>query len=44
MKIPDIRLQNQQLLNPLFRKPKELVSNRFGIDGGSMEWADMVYP
>lgn len=26
MKIPDIRLQNQQLLNPLFRKPKELVS------------------
>ena len=26
MKIPNIRLQNQQLLNPLFRKPKELVS------------------
>ena len=26
MKIPHIRLQNQQLLNPLFRKPKELVS------------------
>ncbi|WP_294628060.1 winged helix DNA-binding domain-containing protein [uncultured Bacteroides sp.] len=26
MKIPDIRLQNQQLLNPLFRTPKELVS------------------
>lgn len=26
MKIPNIRLQNQQLLNSLFRKPKELVS------------------
>lgn len=26
MKIPDIRLQNQQLLNPLFSQPKELVS------------------
>ena len=26
MKIPNIRLQNQQLLNPLFCQPKELVS------------------
>ena len=26
MNIPNIRLQNQQLLNPLFREPKELVS------------------
>ena len=26
MKIPDIRLRNQQLLNPLFSQPKELVS------------------
>ena len=26
MRIPDIRLQNQQLLNPLFSQPKELVS------------------
>ena len=26
MNIPNIRLLNQQLLNPLFREPKELVS------------------
>ena len=26
MRIPDIRLRNQQLLNPLFSQPKELVS------------------
>ena len=30
MKIPNIRLQNQQLLNPLFCQPKELFYGKVG--------------
>ena len=32
MNIPNIRLLNQQLLNPLFREPKELVSWKSGFN------------
>lgn len=38
MNIPNIRLLNQQLLNPLFREPKELVSWMGSIAGTELSW------
>ena len=46
MKIPNIRLLNQQLLSPLFSQPKELVSWMGAMQAQNysmVKWACLLY-